>query len=569
MKGTDYLLRSLVADGIDHLFMMTGGLVDPFYAAVAGVPEITPVVAAHEGGAVFMADGYARAGGRFGACLCIGGPGLTNTVTGVSAAYTDESPVLVLTGAVANYMQDLGLFQDATAATYHDVDILAPVTAESYSVPDVRLLHHAYRRAVNQMLDGKRQPVHLTVPRDVQEAGIDVEPAGGVADLLASAPLDREAASVLWGKVKEAPRIVMLVGGGTIADNAGADLIAAAERFEIPVATTQHAKGTFPENHPLSLGVFGYAGTRHATQAILHDDLDLLIVLGAAFNARDTDYYSTRLAPKRGILSVDLSSVELRRTYADEQFVRGHGGAFARWLATVPDPIAEGLINTMAEREAWVKDIREGPRLYDVENTTSDAMPIHPARMITEARAAMPPETIAIVDSGAHRAFAVHYWESYGPRQYLTASSLGPMGWAIGAGIGAKAAVPDAPVIVFTGDGCMRMHGVEVQTAARFDLPVIYCVSNNQALGNVWLRAVKQGPIPAMLNQAPDHDFAAFGRALGTEGITVNDPDELAGAFATALDLGKTVVIDVKTDRTATTPVEPYHEGLEAWSYHE
>lgn len=568
MKGTDYVLRSLVADGIDHLFMMTGGLVDPFYAGVARVPEITPVVAAHEGGAAFMADGYARAGGRFGACLTIGGPGLTNMVTGVSAAYTDESPVLVLTGAVPNYMQDLGLFQDATAGTYHDVDIMAPVTGESYSVPDIRLLHHAYQRAVNTMLDGKRLPVHLTIPRDVQEADFDAEPVARVDDLLGSAPLDTQAAAVLWDKVG-GPRIAILVGGGTIADDAAADLVAAAERFGIPVATTQHAKGTFPENHPLSLGVFGYAGTRHATNAILESNLDLLVVLGATFNARDSNYWSTELAPKNGILSVDVSSVHIRRTYEDEQFVRGHGGAFARWLANAPEETAAGLSATMADRATWVGEILSGPRLYDVENTASDAVPIHPARMVAEARRAMPPETIAIVDSGAHRAFAVHYWESYGPRQYITASSLGPMGWGIGAGIGAKAAVPDAPVIVITGDGCMRMHGVEVQTAARFDLPVIYCVSNNRALGNVWLRAVKWGPIPAKLNEAPDQDWAAFGRALGTEGITVKDPDELPGAFATALDMGKTVVIDIKTEREATTPVEPYHEGKEAWSYHE
>lgn len=569
MKGTDYVLRSLVADGVDHLFMMTGGLVDPFYSAVARVPELTPVVAAHEGGAVFMADGFARAGGRFGACLGIGGPGLTNMVTGVSAAYTDESPVLVLSGAVPNYMQDLGLFQDATAGTYHDVDILAPITAESYSVPDIRLLHHAYQRAVNQMLDGKRLPVHLTIPRDVQEADIDLAPVPGVDDLLASESLDTEAAAGLWDLVDDAPRIAILVGGGTIADDAANDLAAAAERFGIPVATTQHAKGTFPENHPLSLGVFGYAGTRHATRAILESELDLLIVLGATFNARDSNYWTTELAPKNGILSVDVSSVHIRRIYEAERFVRGHGGAFARWLATAPEEAAAGLVKTMGARNAWVDDVLSGPRLYDVENTTSDAVPIHPARMIAEARKAMPPETIAVVDSGAHRAFAVHYWDSPGPRRYITASSLGPMGWGIGAGIGAKAAVPQAPVIVFTGDGCMRMHGVEVQTAARFDLPVIYCVSNNRALGNVWLRAVKWGPVPAMLNEAPDQDWAAFGRALGTEGITVTDPDDLGGAFATARDMSRTVVIDVKTERDASTPVEPYHEGKEAWSYHE
>jgi len=571
MQGADFLLRSLVADDVDHLFMMTGGLVDPFLPAIARVPEITPVVAAHEGGAAAMADGYARASGRIGACLCIGGPGLTNTVTSISAAYTDESPVLLLTGAVENYMQGLGLFQDATASTYQDVQIIAPVTVESYSVPDIRLLHHKYRNAIKNMLDGGRRPAHLTIPRDVQKGEIDAQPEPISRQLLASTALDTKAAQTLWGKLNGAARVAILVGGGVIADEATDDLVAVAEKFSIPICTTEHAKGVMPEDHPMALGVFGYAGTHHATDAILEQDLDLLIVLGSTLNVRDSMYWSEKLAPRKGIITVNISAVHVgcHTSQQVEQFVRGHGGAFLRWLREAGDGDAKPLLDTKADRQKWVETIRSGPRLYDVENTTSDQTPIHPARMVAECRKAMPRDTIAIVDSGAHRAFAAHYWDSYGPREFITASNLGPMGWGIGAGIGAKAARPDRPVVVFTGDGCLRMHGMEVQTAARFDLPVIYCVSNNSALGNVWLRAVKAGPIPAELNEAPDQDWAGFARAIGAEGITVKEPDQLAPAFAKALELNKTVVIDIKTDRKCSTPTQPYHEGAAGWSYKE
>ena len=571
MQGTDFLLKSLVADGVSHLFMMTGGLVDPFYAAIARVPEITPVVAAHEGGAAAMADGYARASGGISACLCIGGPGLTNTVTSISAAYTDESPVLLLTGAVENDMQGLGLFQDATASTYNDVQIVAPVTAESYSIPDIRLLRHKYHGAVKTMLDDARCPVHLTIPRDIQKAEIDAEPVAVAPQFLASTALDDEAAKSLWAMADGARRIAILVGGGVIADNATEDLVAVAEKYQIPVCTTEHAKGVMPEDHPLALGVFGYAGTRHATDAILEGDLELLIMLGSTLNVRDSMYWSEKLAPERGVLTVNVSAVHVgcHTLPREEQFVRGHGGAFLRWLSKASDKEAKSLLAAKSDRAKWVKDIKKGPRLYDPENMTSDQTPIHPTRMVAECRKAMPRETVAIVDSGAHRAFASHYWDSYGPREFITASNLGPMGWGIGAGIGAKAARPDRPVVVFTGDGCLRMHGMEVQTSARFDLPVIYCVSNNCALGNVWLRAVKDGPIPAKLNEAPDQDWAGLARALGAEGITVAEPDELAPAFAKALELNKTVVIDIKTDRSCKTPTQPYHEGAEAWSYTE
>lgn len=572
MLGTDFILRSLVADGIDHLFLVPGGLVDPFMPALGRVTDLTPVVAAQEGGAAFMADGYARASGKFGACLCIGGPGVTNTVTALSAAYTDESPVMVITGEVANYMEGLGLFQDATAGTYNDSLILAPVTAESYSIPDIRLLPHKFRGAIKTMLDGVRVPVHLSIPRDIQTGEVDVEPRALAADLLDSQPLDPRAAAQLWtllGSVDAAPRVAMLVGGGAISDDSSADLIKAAERFNIPVATTEHAKGVFPEDHPLSLGVFGYAGTRHATDAIMNEDLDLLIVLGATLNVRDSMYWNTRLKPKLGVLSVNISVVHVGCHVPHEYYVGGHGGAFARWLGDADDAIARPLVDGIAARKAWLEGVFKQPRYYDIENTTSDQVPIHPARMLVDTRKTMPRDTTAIVDSGAHRAFGVHYWDTYEPRRFLTASALGPMGWGIPAGIGAKAARPDSPVVVFTGDGCMQMHGMEVQSAARFGLPVIYVVSNNQALGNVWLRMRKLGPIPMMLNETVDHDWAGFARSLGAEGETVRKAEELVPALERALESQKTTVIDVKTDRAAATPVEPYAEGKAAWSYHE
>src|SRR5688572_6701124 len=150
MKGTEFLLHSIVADGVDHLFLVPGGLVDPFYVAIGDVAGLTPIVAAQEGGAAYAADGYARASGRFGVCLVIGGPGLTNTVTAVSAASSDGVPVLVLSGEVATFMEGLGVFQDASAGSFDDTVIFSRITGQSYSVPDVRLLHHAYQGALRR-----------------------------------------------------------------------------------------------------------------------------------------------------------------------------------------------------------------------------------------------------------------------------------------------------------------------------------------------------------------------------------------------------------------------------------
>jgi acetolactate synthase I/II/III large subunit len=140
-----------------------------------------------------------------------------------------------------------------------------------------------------------------------------------------------------------------------------------------------------------------------------------------------------------------------------------------------------------------------------------------------------------IVDSGAHRAFAGHYWDAYEARTYISATNLGPMGWAIAAAAGVQCAQPRRRVAVITGDGCMQMNGIEVSTAARYKLPIIFVVMNNAALGNVWLRAHTIGPVPDELTKLPDHDWAAFAKALGCRGETVHEPGDLAGAFERAL----------------------------------
>ena len=165
--------------------------------------------------------------------------------------------------------------------------------------------------------------------------------------------------------------------------------------------------------------------------------------------------------------------------------------------------------------------------------------PIHPAAAIAALRKVFPRDGVVLVDSGAHRAFAGHYWESYAPRTYISATNLGPMGWAIPAAVGVQLAKPDRRVAVITGDGCMQMHGMEIQTAARYGLPIIYLVLNNGALGNVWLRAHQYGPLPAELTSIPDHDWAGFARALGAEGFTVSDPAELGEDLRAGAGIGQ------------------------------
>jgi len=292
--GCDFILDALAREGLTHLFLVPGGLVDPFLAALARHPRLRPIVAAHEGGAAYMADGYARASGRFGGALGIGGPGLCNMATAVAAAKTDASPVLVLSGEIPVDMEGLGVFQDASQATLDDTAVMKPLTRLSTTVASARNLDHWLRHALTAMWAAPRGPVHLSLTHNVLAGECHAE-YETVSDYFASVDaLSAPAAQAALDRIARASgaRIAFLAGAGVEHYNGAEILRTVAERWSIPVATTLRAKGIFPEDHELSLGVFGYAGTRHATAALLQEAPDVLIVLGSGFNERDTMHWA-------------------------------------------------------------------------------------------------------------------------------------------------------------------------------------------------------------------------------------------------------------------------------------
>ncbi len=568
MLGTDYILDALATEGVDHLFMVPGALVDPFLPALGRQTAVRAIVAAQEGGAAYMADGYARASGNFGVVLCIGGPGLGNTVTAVAAARADGSPLLVMSGEVATALEGLGMFQDASSQTLDDVSLMRPITRYSSSIDNPRNLNHVFRRAMLEMRTAPMAPVHISIPSDAQttEHSACYERIGDAVKH--PALLSAEGAAASLDAFAPAPaRVVLLVGAGVEHADAARTLRDFAEAWDVPVATTLRAKGMFPEDHPLSLGVFGYAGTHHARMAILDTPPDLLIILGSGLDERDSMHASSALAARATVL-VNLSQLAAGAT-AGAYGVVGDAGSYLAWLTGQQARVAEALEPTRAARKAWLASIRAAPRLQDPENQSSGAQPIHPARIVADLRAVFPDDGILLVDSGAHRAFAGHYWDAVAPRTYISATNLGPMGWAIPAAIGVQCAQPARKVAVITGDGCMHMHGIEVATAARYGLAIVFVVINNSALGNVWLRAHVEGPLPDELTSLPDVDWAAFGRSLGCEGETVRDPAELAAAYGRALGRSGPTVIDVKADKRFKTPVADWAAASAVWSYHE
>jgi acetolactate synthase-1/2/3 large subunit len=574
-NAIQFILGALKQEGISHVFMVPGGLLDGFLTEFGDVTGVNAIVAAHEGGAGFMADGYARASGRFGVCLGIGGPGAANLVAALANAYSDESPILALTGEVQTDWEGRGSFQDGSGSGMNDVALMRPVTVFAQEVPAVSLLPHHLHVALRTMVGDEPRPVFLSLPQDLHSKPVS-ETYRPLQYGLATSPrvLDRQGAADVRALLATGPRIAILAGNGCVRSGATQDLLRLADAYGIPVASTLRAKGIFPEDHAMSLGVFGYGGTRHSTLALTPQDdtgpdapqpadfkADVLLILGSGLNQRDTMSWSPSLPAVT--VQIDTDASEFGRDYAVTGSVVGDAGEFVRWMME-DATMRSALAATKAARDTWTRRIFAMPRLYDVANTQSDAVPIHPARAVAALRQVAPRDCVLLVDSGAHRVFGGHYWQSLTPNAYLTATSMAPMGWAIPAAIGAKLARPELPCAVVTGDGCMLMHGIEIQTAAHHNLAIVFVVINNGALGNVYLRAKQMSPAAAELSLLRTHDWVQFARSLGADGVRVEQPGDLVGAFEQAFRSGGTFVVDVRCDRDAATPVGPWNRAKAA-----
>jgi acetolactate synthase-1/2/3 large subunit len=567
-----YVVGALRDQGVDTLFMDPGGLNDTFMAPMTGTPGIRTVVAAFEGGAAYMADGYARATGGLGVCFGIGGPGVLNMVTALAAANADRTPVLAISGEVPRSWEGLGGFQDASGAAIDDVDVLKPVTATSISLSSAAVVPHGLRHAINEAMVHRR-PVHVSIPVDVQQASIDeawTPVPGSITDPRFVDERSLAALVKLLGDGHGEGTVAVLAGPGVLHTGAADALVAFAERFDVPVATSLSAKGAIPENHPLALGVFGYGGSRWAIDAIRSDDLEILLVIGSGLSQRDTMQWDRRMLPSRALVHAERDASLLGRTWPTDVAIVGDAATVLERLARLDGDDAAGLAAGRDARRAFLGRVRDaGSRFYREEDTHSDAEPMHPARVVTELCAAFPPNGALAVDSGAHRAWFAEYWTVRTPGAHLSLTNLGPMGGAVPLGIGARIGYPDRPLMIATGDGCMLMHGMELHTAAREGVPVVIALMNNQAYGNIWYRAHALGPGPERLTEIPGIDWVGFARSMGGDGETVEQPAGIGPAVQRALDSRGPYLLDLRIDKTYPTPIGAWRERQAEWEDHE
>jgi acetolactate synthase-1/2/3 large subunit len=542
MTGGDAILRALEAEGVEVMFGIPGGAIMPTYDAMARGTSVRHVLARHEQGAGHMAQGYARASGRVGVAIATSGPGATNLVTPIADAWMDSTPLVCITGQVRTTLIGTDAFQECDIT-----GITMPIVKHSWLVQDASEIPSVMRAAFHVARTGRCGPVLVDVPRDVQEAVVDLDfPAEidlpGWRPPTKVHPLQiREAGRVL----AQARKPVLYVGGGTLNGDACAELRELAEAGSLPVVTTLMGKSAFPEDHELHFGWPGMHGPKWSNLAI--NTCDVLVAVGARFDDRVTGKLSA-FAPGATVVHLDADAAEISKLReADIPVV----GSLRTALGELAREVARHRAEGAPAPDAWVEQIREWRAEYPLRYDTGGEW-LKPQTVVeTLQRLTADDDVIVTTGVGQHQMWAMQYVTSVRPRSFITSGGLGTMGYGIPAAIGAKAARPEATVVCIDGDGCFQMTAQELATAAVEDLPIVVVLVNNGYLGMVtqWQDMFYEGRRSHVdLRGGGVPDYAKLAEAFGGVGMVVTSKAELEPALAEALRLGKTGVIDCRVD---------------------
>jgi acetolactate synthase-1/2/3 large subunit len=540
------VVKSLEAARVDHAFLVPGKLIYPLLDAIHGSPSVRGIVGAHETGSAFMADGYARASRKFGVCVGISGPGTMNFVPGMAAAHADRIPMLYIAGGISSRAEGKGAFQDSTLGGIFESGVVRSLVKNVVELKNKENAQAEMRRAMEGLNWMRRAQSFISIPVDVQKQ--DVLPSHDIARRpydqgefnACEAPANLAALDALCERyLLQSKKVAFLIGSrGNDAETAKV-VLEVAEKFHVPVATTLSGKGALPGNHVLALGIYGFSSHSRSVRAINSDELDALVVFGSDLNQRDSMNWSRKLTEGKEMLVFDDSFDPPAMGHVSCQTIFSGIGASFRLLAQKGTVGRAEFTKALERRRAWVDELNQTP-LYDHHFEQSSARvaggaePLYPGDVVKRLCRLLPKDSNIVVDSGAHRIFMAHYWLSSGMGNYFSSNSLAPMGWAFAAGIGVKLAAPERPCVVVTGDGCMMMHGMEIQTAARYGVKVIYVVLNNSAHGAIHIDAINNGSISEQFTKLPLHSWTALASSLGVTARMVENIDDLDGVLGEA-----------------------------------
>ncbi|EOK5537736.1 TPA: acetolactate synthase large subunit [Enterobacter kobei] len=527
--GAQLIVHLLERQGITTVAGIPGGTVLPLYDALSQSTKIRHVLARHEQGAGFIAQGMARTQGKPAVCMACSGPGATNLVTAIADARLDSIPLICITGQVPSSMIGTDAFQEVD--TY---GISIPITKHNYLVRDISELPQVISDAFRIAQSGRPGPVWIDIPKDVQTAEIEIDVLPEPGDRAPAPEFSAESVRDAAEMINAAKRPVLYLGGGAV--NAANEIRQFAEKASLPTTMTLMALGMLPKAHPLSLGMLGMHGAR-STNYILQE-ADLLIVMGARFDDRAIGK-TEQFCPNAKIIHVDIDRAELGKIKQPHVAIQGD----------VAEVLAQLIPQTdAADRADWrqlVADLqKEFPGAIPTEGD-----PLSHYGLINAVAACVDDSAIITTDVGQHQMWTAQAYPLNRPRQWLTSGGLGTMGFGLPAAVGAALANPDRKVICFSGDGSLMMNIQEMATAAENQLDVKIILMNNEALGLVhqqqslfYKQGVFAATYPGMIN------FMQIAAGFGLHTCDLNAEEDAHAALQAAISRPGPALIHVRID---------------------
>ena len=541
--GAKFMAQALKEYGVTHVFVAPAVVRE----ALAELSQlgVQSIVTHGEKSAAYMADGYARAANRPGICFAQS-VGAANLAAGLQDPYLGLSPVIAMTGRKPPMDQQRNAYQEIEHSKP-----FASVTKFSAYVEQVEQLPYLLRQAFREATTGASKPVHL----DLQgmSGNVIMQSEGDLEFVLENTftsrpalrpePSDdavREAAQV----ISRSQKPVIVAGGGVTSSSAQQEVVELAEMLNIPVATSLNAKGTITDDHRLSVGVVGSYSRWCANRVVA--EADLVIYIGSHTGSQVTNEWKVP-APGTQVIQIDIEPAELGRSYPNEVSLQGDAKATVQKLIESLEPTHD--------RTEWTSRAIELVSQWREEvlpRATSNAVPIIPERLCNELTQALPPNSVLVADTGHAGIWTGSMVDlNHAGQDYIRCA--GSLGWGLSGAIGVKCALPDRPVVCFSGDGGFMYHIAELETAVRYNIPVVSVVNNNHGLlqdkrGDDRAYQAVPGSHSSDLWEFNDVDMAKVAEAMGAFGIRIDQPQDIQGAIEEALASGRPAVVDVVTD---------------------